>query len=294
MRSTLPGVFILVFLVLLGAPGASSAQRPAKVSPPPRAAAPITIPLQRYQGRLRTMRVVVGGRPLDFLFDTGGGLTLVSPAVAGRVRCVPSGRSVGFRMSGERLDMPMCAGAVQMALGGWNTAVAGVGVLDVMKLLPAGWPPLGGVISLHTFAGRAITLDLARDRVILETPASLAVRVREMTPLEGRLATGTDGAAVTLFVAARAGGRKLWLELDSGNLDVIQLAPYAARLLGVAEVPANVTLSLAPSHAITSPARRHRTLIYDGVLSERAIARAVYTMDLATGRIWVGRDASQG
>jgi hypothetical protein len=281
---------ILTVLALLGTPFASPAQRPAEAprSMSPRAAKPITIPLHRYQGRLRTMRVVVGGRPLDFLFDTGGGLTLVAPAVAGQTRCAPAGRSVGYRMSGERLDTPLCTGTVPMELGGWRTAVAGAGVFDIMKLLPAGWPPLAGVISLHTFAGRAVTLDLAHDRVTVETPASLAARVRGMTPLEARLATGMDGAAVALFVAARVKGGQLWLELDSGNLDVIQLAPHAARLFGIADAPANVALRLAPSHVIQAPARR-RELIYDGVLSESSIARDVYTMDLATGKLWVGR-----
>jgi hypothetical protein len=275
----------VALLVLPGVPCASPASR---------AAQPFTIPLHRYQGRLRTMRVLIGGQAFDFLFDTGGGLTLVAPAVAARARCVPAGRSVGYRMSGERLDVPLCTGTIPIELGAWHTAVAGAGVLDVMKLLPAGWPPLSGVVSLHTFAGRAITLDLAHDRVIVETPASLAARVRRMTPLEGRLATGMDGAAVSLFVAARAGGGKLWFELDTGNLDVIQLAPYAARLLGVADAPANVTLRLAPSHVITAPARRRREVIYDGVLSEAALARDVYTMDLATGRLWVDRGGSPG
>jgi len=281
---------ILALLALLGAPSASPAQRPAEVPPSlsSRAAKPITIPLHRYQGRLRTVRVMIGGGSHEFLFDTGGGLTLVSPAVAGRARCAPSGRSVGYRMSGERLDTPLCTGTIPMALGAWHTAVAGAGVLDVMKLLPAGWPPLSGVISLHTFAGRPITLDLAHDRLIVETPPSLAARVRGMTPLEGRLATGMDGAAVSLFVAARVDGGKLWLELDSGNLDMVLLAPHAARLLGVGNAPADVTLRLAPSHVLKAPARR-RELIYDGVLSEGAIARDVYTMDLATGKLWVGR-----
>src|SRR6185436_4929083 len=285
-------ILTLALLAMPGAPCASLAQRPAEASPaqPSGAAKPVTIPLRRYQGRLRTVRVVIGGVAHEFLFDTGGGLTLVSPAVAGRARCAPSGRSVGYRMSGERLDTPLCTGTIPMALGAWNTAVAGAAVFDIMKLLPAGWPPLAGVISLHTFAGRAITLDLAHDRLIVETPASLAARVRGMTPLEGRLATGMDGAAVTLFVAARVNGGKLWLELDSGNVTVIQLAPHAARLLGVGAGPSpgNVTLRLAPSHVIKAPARQ-RELIYDGVLSEGAIANDVYTMDLATGKLWVSR-----
>ena len=275
----------LALLVLLGVPCAS----PAEVPPSPSSAAkPITIPLHRYQGRLRTIRVTVEGRALEFLFDTGGGLTLVSPAVAERARCAPAGRSVGYRLSGERLDTPLCTRTIPMALGGWQTAVAGAGVLDVMKLLPAGWPPLAGVISLHTFAGRAITLDLAHDKLIVETPASLAARVRGMVPLEGRLATGMDGAAVSLFVAARVDGGKLWLEFDSGNLDVVLLAPHAARLLGIGTAPSNVTLRLAASHVIKATARR-REMIYDGVLSAGAIGSDVYTMDLATGKVWAGR-----
>jgi hypothetical protein len=66
------------------------------------------------------------------------------------------------------------------------------------------------------------------------------------------------------------------------------LAPHAARLLGVGNAPSNVALRFAPSHVLKAPARRHE-MIYDGVLSAGAIGSDVYTMDLATGKLWAGR-----
>src|SRR5687768_2932231 len=72
------------------------------------AAAQDTIPLRPLWGRLKTVRVHVAGDSLDFLFDTGGSVTLVSPAVAARLGCVPTGRQLGFRMTGEKLAGPYC------------------------------------------------------------------------------------------------------------------------------------------------------------------------------------------
>jgi hypothetical protein len=65
--------------------------------------APVVVDLVPYAGRLLTVRAVAGVDTLRLLFDTGGGRTLLVPDVAHRLGCIPSGRVVGFRMSGERV-----------------------------------------------------------------------------------------------------------------------------------------------------------------------------------------------
>jgi len=249
----------------------------------------ITIPLRKYQGQLRFIRLEAGGDSADFLFDTGGGWTLISPRLAERTRCNPSGRIVGYRMTGERLDVPVCGSPVSLGLGDWRADSIGVGEFDLMKLLPAGWPRLDGVLSLKSFSGRAVTLDLARDQLIVETPSSLVQRTRKMTELRSRLATGDDGSALVAFLAVRMRDRDLWFEFDSGNLDVVLIAPHVAKLAGItrSEQPSPASFELAPGHAFTVGARE-RELIYDGVLNASLIATRIFTLDLASGRAWIG------
>jgi hypothetical protein len=248
---------------------------------------PVTVSLRKYQGLLRSVRLTVAGDSVDVLFDTGGGWTLISPRLAERTSCRPTGRNVGFRMTGERLDVPHCSNELHFAYDTWRSRVD-AGVFDLMKLLPGDWPPLDGVISLKTFSGRAITLDLGHDRLIIETPSSFSSRIAMMTPIRSRIATGDDGSSLVLFVSATIGGSEYWLEFDSGNLDAVLLAPHTARAAGVAagEQGSDIALTLAPAVTVTSKARS-REMIYDGALNASVIGSRIFTIDLATGRAWV-------
>jgi hypothetical protein len=239
---------------------------------------------------MQTVRVTVAGETYDFLFDTGGGVTAISPAIAAKLGCAAQGRSRGHRMSGEYLEAPACRG-VALSVGGHATVVEAA----VMELKPYGdapVPPVHGMISLHTFAGRALTLDLAHARVTLETPASLEGRVRRMTPLRSRIATGLNGGDLTAYVAVPADGGELWMLWDSGNHATTFVAPFAAPLLGLADTVPDRTrgvasLVLAPGLTVRAPVQARR-IVRDGVLAASVLARAAWTVDLADGRMWVG------
>jgi hypothetical protein len=70
---------------------------------------PAVISLRRGPGHLRTLRVLVGGDSADYLFDTGGGVTVISPQDSALVGCVPGGRGFGVRLTGEALTGRNCA-----------------------------------------------------------------------------------------------------------------------------------------------------------------------------------------
>jgi len=259
--------------------------------PPPHAAAragqPADIALERYVGRLRTVRVRVGGEELRLLFDTGGGLTSFTPAAAARIGCTPAGRSTGFRMSGERLDSSLCP-AVELAVGPWRSRLD-VGVFDLAALLPKEFPSLDGVLGLDAFDGATLTLDLAGDHLTLETAASAARRIATAAELRVRRATNPDSRALDLFVACPAPRGDAWLLLDSGNLDTVRLAPHAATLLAVP--PAGdprarlVVAGLAPEETEITI----HDSIYDGALNQRWMAKRVLTLDLLHDRAWSSR-----
>ena len=67
-------------------------------------AAAQSIKLEPYAGKLRQISVRVADKDYKFLFDTGGGHTLISPDIAAAVGCKPSGRMLGFRMNGDNLS----------------------------------------------------------------------------------------------------------------------------------------------------------------------------------------------
>ena len=76
----------------------------ACLSPAPREFAAESPGAQRvalvdYLEVLQTVDVEIGGRRLPFLFDTAGGATLVTPALANDIGCEPFGRATGSRAS---------------------------------------------------------------------------------------------------------------------------------------------------------------------------------------------------
>ena len=254
-----------------------------------RGAAPAVIALSRGPGHLRTIRVRVGRDTADYLFDTGGGVTVISPQDSAQLGCVIGGKGFGVRLTGEVLAGRKCA---NVSLGiGPLTVTDDPGVMDLAKLLGPRAPAVRGQVSLKSFAGRQITLDLAHDRLIVETPASLAARVRTMTPVPVRLATGENGGQLTAYVGVRApNGAMLWFEWDSENNASTLIAPYALAMLGgdTTQRASDVPMSLAAGRDVTVPVLLKKDMVHDGVLSAGLIERAVWSLDLEHGRMWVG------
>lgn len=242
------------WLVLLGcdAAGGDTGSEDERVLAPPGAAVDVT--LNPYIGRLVTVEVMVQSDTARLILDTGGGNTLISPELAERIGCSPTGRSVGFRMSGERVDFAFC-NSVTLHIEGVPFEHPRIAVWDIEAVLPEDAPRVDGVLSLQSFATRPITLRLAERLLTLETPASLATRVGELRPVVSRFASGQDGDALTVFVKGTAPDTA-WYLLDSGNLDLVQASPQLAES--------------APQEAET----REDTLVLEGLVGQPASFRA--------------------
>lgn len=236
----------------------------------------------------RTIRIRVGRDTVDFILDTGGGITLVDSALAERIGCNRTPRSVGFRMNGERVGGPRCAG---FALGiGPLTVHENVGPMNLARLVGDTLGRIRGILALTAFTGRAITLDLPHDRLILETPVSAAARTRSMRRVLMRLATGQDGASLGVFVGLTVPGASapLWVEWDSGHGATTFISPGALAFVGQdsAARTAELRASFDGRDTLLLPVQR-KDIIYDGVLSAAAIERATWTVDLARGAMWM-------
>ena len=69
---------------------------------------PSIFALDPYVGSFVTISMTVNGQEATMLFDSGGGVTAITPNLAKRVDCDPYGKLVGHRMSGERVEFQKC------------------------------------------------------------------------------------------------------------------------------------------------------------------------------------------
>jgi hypothetical protein len=268
-------VFLLMTTITSALPGATEASSKRETR---------AVPLHPYAGRLVTVAAVADTDTLRLLLDTGGGETLISPEVAGALGCSPSGRTVGFRMSGERVEFAKCDN-VTLQIGGHEFLHPEIGVWDIMSILPEGLPPLDGVLALNTLVNQPFTLDLAGRELIFETPETLEDRVEGMMRVEARVSTGLTGGDLTLFLRGLL-DEPGWFLFDSGNLDAIQIAPHLVREKG--PVPRELDredFKLAGFPA-SEASIRVAEMIYDGALSESFLRKWIWTFDLNSGALW--------
>lgn len=241
-------------------------------------------------GKAPTINVQIGGKTYPFLFDSGGGLTIITPALAKEIGCTPFGQLAGYNAGGTRLDAKRCDN-IELKMGDHTTRVD-AGVMEIMTFFSPDTPQIGGFVSLQTFENKAITIDLANNKLIVENDKSLAERTKDMKRLESRMSRQMGGASIDMFVAANSPKGKLWLEVDTGNFSTIQIAPHAQEMLGInfdapnrAKMTKPVKLDLVGLGTIEAPARE-RQMIYDGMLNYETISKMVVTMDLRDGRMW--------
>jgi hypothetical protein len=244
----------------------------------------VEVPLAPYFEDLRTATVEIGGEKVPFLIDTGGGITVLTPATAAKTGLKPFGQVTGFRFNGEKLVGQRC-GPVTLRLGGRDLRCEAA----VMDLESLGVKGVGGILALQTFEGQAITLDVGGNRLILESAKSMKQRVSHMHELTVRAERQCSGAALDLYARALASDGDLWLELDCGSTQPVLLAPHSYQQLGMQVAgtdAAAVRLELAGLEPMTVDARP-ADAICDGLLNSAFFRQRLVTFDLKAIRVWV-------
>lgn len=266
----------------------ATALRSTHATPTASAAAPVAvITLDRWRTRW-TLTATVGGRQRRYLFDTGGGLSFVSSATATAAGCTPWGRITGYNMFGKRGDGPRCD-SIAFDIGGRRYAPPVTGIIDMGMLNPRD-SALDGIIGLNMFADRALTLDLATGRIVVESDESLAERVRGMTPLPVRINREVAGFALSVYAGVPSERGTLWLELDSGNGGTVLVSKPVARLLGLdpdAKEKQHADFLVVGSARARTEDAYTPDMIMDGNLGMPFLKNWVVTLDLRTGRGWL-------
>ena len=249
---------------------------------------PAEIILRDLGNGVRALTASFNGRSGLFLFDTGWGLTAVTPVFASKIGCRPWGRLTGFRAIGERIDMQQC-NAVDVSLPGVSLRAPSLGVIDLMGFLPPGSVEFAGGMGLDLFSRRPVTVQLHRGRVILETPASLRARVATAKAIPVRLVRGVEGAALTVDVGVPTAEGMAWMELDTGNTGRTMIARHVAASFGLdtaSKEEQAFSIPLVPGVAVAGMARV-QDLILDGDIGRDFLEHWDLTLDLVHARGWL-------
>ena len=245
------------------------------------------IKLQRFRKALWKVHVNVKGKPGDFLFDTGGGVTLLTEEFSKGIDCKYWGRNTGYNMFGKRGDGPHCDNVQLMAVDVALTPVS-IGKIDFGGQFPGDKDP-DGLLSLDAFDGKAITIDQAAGTLTIETKKSLAKRTRKMKELTMRLSRDCSARCLNAFLGVPTTEGMTWLILDSGAGGVSLIAKEYARIFGLDPDVKEQRLKheIAPGITVDSPVMV-TDMIMDGNLGQPFLSRYIVTLDLQNGRIWIG------
>ena len=287
MRSPLFLAVALALVTVFPLPGpaaAAPADGPGSASP---------IALGDFMGRKRDITVKVAGQQGRFLLDTGGGVTVLDKAFAKRIGCAPWGQISGFRLTGERLDMPRCENLRIALADGRTLAPITAGVFDLAAVLAKGDEPVDGALALDALDGQVFTLDLRAGTLTFETQQSLAARVADAVEVPIRVSRyGSSARGVGVYARSKTDKGDLWLELDSGG-DAPVLLPTAM----AAEAGADPAVEKAQPYQLTLNGKVRdltlktralvRDMVRDGVVGIPALVHWQLTFDLATDRLWI-------
>lgn len=250
-----------------------------------------TIVLKKYFGNLKQVSVSINGKPFNFLFDTGGGETFISPEVANYLDKQVYGNSTGFRMTGEIVKYKKCDN-VSFKINSIIFNHQTIGVWDISGILPKELPKIDGLLSLKSFSDRIVTLDLRNDKIILETPASYKRKIKEMTLLNSRFSTGQDGNESLIFLSVPHLKHAYWFLFDSGNLGNVLLSRSSALEWGfkndtLTQQNELGKLSIPLGKESIKAEASSESLIYDGSLNYDLISQYVFLINSPKRQIWM-------
>jgi hypothetical protein len=270
-------VIFTAWLAIAATTAAAQTNPPAKI-----------INLRAVAGGGQTLDAAIDGHAGAFLFDSGWGVSSVTPHYAELIGCKPWGKMFGFRATGERVDAERCNSAV-LNLAGVALEMPTLGVIDLMKYMPKSVVTYAGALGLDAFDGRAITIRSRARQLILESPGSLAARVTRAHRVPIRLVRDVQGAALSADIGVPTASGMIWLELDTGNYGGTMIGRHVAQLVGLdpkAKGGQDLHMQIIPGITVAGRARIG-DYIMDGNIGEDFLDQWDLTLDLSNGRGWL-------
>lgn len=251
-----------------------------------------------FLGRGLALHAQVNGADGYFLFDTGGGVTNISPEFATKIGCKPWGQITGFTMMAQRIDMQRCD-HVRVRVGGREVERASVGVFDGSSMMPPNAPHLDGTIALDVLDGMAFQLSVAEKTLTLLDAKQLATVTRGRAAMPVQEVRDAEGFALAVDLPVKTPLGTAWFELDSGNTSPIALVgKHLAEPLkldaasGANKKNEQTTLTLEDGTTWTGDVRVFN-LILDGNLGSTFLMKYAVVVDLAKKQAWLLPSAVQ-
>ena len=250
----------------------------------------VVLKLEPYRKTV-ALRGSIDGHDGLFLFDTGGGTSLLSPKYGDIVGCKPWGRLSGHQMMGDRLDGQRCDGKT-IVLGGKSFAIPVAELIDVTKFLPEGAQPVEGSLAFDIFDGKTVTFDFPGKQLIVESEASAAERTQHAIELPAKLSREIQGRALAMNMGVPTAKGMVWFEIDTGNGGTVLVAAPYAELFGLKpnlDQPQQADFALSKDFRATGMAFAPDRMLLDGNIGMLFLHDKVVTFDLARGRMWIAK-----
>jgi hypothetical protein len=171
---------------------------------------PVSIPFTTNSEGMVKIPATFSGVEVRAIFDTGGGLDILAPSVLKQMHAQPAGVFTGFRMSAERLDIPLYTIA-SVRIGPFEKKNVTVGVLDMLDKVG-----IQAMIGMADLREQAFTIDFMHKQLVFETAKSLRQRHAkgDFVPLR---VDDLRGIVLDLFAEFSFGKATGLCEIDTGD-----------------------------------------------------------------------------
>jgi hypothetical protein len=257
---------------------------------------PVSIPFTISTDGMVMVPATAGGSiSIRVIFDTGAGFDVFAPSLIEKLHGKPLSQFSGFRMTGERIDIPLFV-IDELSIGPMVKKNAVVGGWDALDKLH-----LDGIVSLNDFREQPLTFDFVNQMLIFETPDSLAQRRASGKSVPAQF-DDQRKISLNLFAGFLIEGLPCQCEIDTGSQSVTASTRYMAQLgidkngkdvkkhegrtiAGAAETRyetslSQISLSAAPQISVTHPGVLFSDIIYDCVVGIDFWSGKTITVDI--------------
>jgi hypothetical protein len=253
-----------------------------------KARTPETIRMDKFHERGLLIHAVVGGQEGIFTFDSGEGVSAVTPEFAAKIGCKTWGQISGFQMFGQRLDMQRCD-HIDIKLGDRHVQMHTLGVFDLNKFSPPG-TKIDGTLGLDIFDGQIITFSYSKRTITVWDRAASGQAFERQKAFPIHVIRDAAGMAVDVALPVKTPDGTAWFLMDSGNTSpFVLVGKHLAGPLGLKD-DSKAVQTFAANVGDGSPIRadaRVLDLIVDGNLGMTFLSQYDVTVDLAKGNGWL-------